>query len=58
MQGKISDLYPLSALKSVTEKKKKRKRIHNPRTRKYYRVATRSGKKHKRGQILGRWSPE
>ena len=35
-----------------------RKRIYNPKTGHYYRIATRSGSKHRKGQILGRWSPK
>ena len=33
-----------------------RKRIYNPRTRTYYKVAERSGSRHRRGQIMGLWS--
>ncbi len=32
-----------------------KKRIYNPRTKKYYRIAQRSGKKHRKGQIMGKW---
>ncbi len=35
-----------------------KKRIYNPKTGRYYRIATRSGSKHRKGQILGRWSPK
>jgi len=38
--------------------KKRPKRIHNPKTKTYLRIAQRSGKKHRRGQILGKWSPK
>jgi len=35
-----------------------RKRIHNPLTGKYYKIAEKSGSKHRKGQIIGKWSPK
>ena len=34
-----------------------RKRIYNPRTRKYYKIQQRDGEV-RRGQIAGSWSPK
>lgn len=35
-----------------------RKRIYNPRTGHYYRIASRSNSKYRKGQIKGRRSPK
>ncbi len=35
-----------------------RKRVYNPITRKYYKIAEKSGSKHRKGQIIGKWSPK
>jgi len=35
----------------TSQKRKRRKRIYNPKTRKYYRVATKSGRKLKRDRL-------
>ncbi len=35
----------------------KRKRIYNPKTRKYYKIQQRDGEV-KRGQIAGSWKPK
>jgi len=37
---------------------KKRKRIHNPTTRKYYKLRERTTSKGQKGQILGTWTPK
>jgi len=36
----------------------RRKRLHNPRTHKYYRVQQRTTSRRRAGQIAGPWHPK
>lgn len=44
-------------LEEETMAKGKKKRIRNPKTRRYYRIRQRSSTKGKRGTIMGKWKP-
>ena len=35
-----------------------KKRIYNPYTGKYYKIAERDGTVHRKGQIIGKWRPK
>jgi len=40
-----------------TMPKKKRKRIYNPKTKRYYQIRQRSSSKGQKGTIMGTWKP-
>jgi len=42
---------------SVEEMTRKKKRIYNPKTGRYYQIRQRSSSKGRRGTIMGTWSP-